>query len=472
MKGIRQRNGTRRLGRIWLPAALGLWFALGAATPGFGQAALPGDLDGNGIVENADRLLMRQLLAENISLDQVAAANADVNEDGRFEGIDGAWLLLLDPPYRGGLLGCEPVGSISTVEAEFYLFVAGLTALRPARYAADMYKLTYRTMTPSGGATTATGLLTLPAGLTGVLPLACYQHGTLTEKTDAPSNPDSTEGLGTALIYSSTGGYAAVAPDYLGLGEGPGPHPYLHAATEASAGIDMLRAGRTAAAGYGVSLAGPLFLVGYSQGGHATMALQRELEARFAEEWPVTAAAPMAGPYDLSGTMLDYALGSAEEDNPQRVMYMAYLLVSFTTLYDFVPGVAEIFQPPYDTQVVALFDGTHSDAEIMAALPPSLAQLLQPEFLAALQSDPDHPVRMAAWLNDVYDWQPAAPLRMYHSAGDTIVPIGNAQVALAWMTALGAPVELIVVSETLDHGEAAIPCLIQSRQWFDSRLKR
>lgn len=469
MKMISRRNDVRCFSPNWLPA-LGLWLALGAAA--IGQAAMPGDLDGNGVVDSADRLLMRHLLAENLTPDQVAAANADVNEDGWISGVDGAWLWLLDPPYRGSLLSSTLVDSISTVEAEFYLAFAGLGDLRPARFAADMYKLTYRTLTPSGGATTATGLLTLPAGRTGVLPLASYQHGTLTQKIEAPSNPASTEGIGTAIVYTSTGGYAAVAPDYLGLGDGPGSHPYLHAATEASAGVDMLRAGRMAAAGHGVSLAGPVFLAGYSQGGHATMALHRELEARFAAEWPLTAVAPMAGPYDLSGTMLDYVLGNPDTNNPQLVMYISYLLVMFTTVYDFVPPASEIFQSPYDAQVVGLFDGTHGSAAIQAALPPTIAQLLRPEFIAAVQSEPDHPVRVAAWLNDTYDWRPEAPLRMYHSAGDAVVPIGNAEVALAWMTDLGASVGLVVVSQTLGHGDAAIPCLIQSRQWFDTHLNR
>ena len=40
------------------------------------------------------------------------------------------------------------------------------------------------------------------------------------------------------------------------------------------------------------------------------------------------------------------------------------------------------------------------------------------------------------------------------------------------MTGLGASVELVVVSQTLGHGDAAIPCLIQSRQWFDTQLNR
>jgi len=453
----------------WLPAALAAWLALGAAAAG--QARVPGDLNDDGAVDAADRLLMRHLLAENIGLSDVVAANADVNEDGVFRGVDGAWLLLLEPPYRGRLLACAAVDTISTAEADFLLLISGLGELRPARYPAVRYAVEYRTLTPWGGAATATGLLALPGGASGTLPVVSYQHGTVTDRDEAPSRPDSTEGLGAALIYTASGGYAATAPDYLGLGGGPGRHPYLHAATEAAAGIDLLRAARTAAAGYGATLDGPLFLAGYSQGGHATMALHRELEARFGDAWPVTAAAPMAGPYDLSGTMLDYAL-SQDDYDPMLTVYVSYLLMMITDVYPFAPSPAEMFQPPYDAQMVDLFDGTRTAGEIAAALPSRLADLLLPEFAAAVQADPYHPVRVAAWLNDVYDWRPVSPLRMYHSAGDTVVPIGNAQVALARMTALGAGVDLVVVSDTMGHGDAAIPCLLQSRLWFDSFVNR
>lgn len=455
--------------RPGLPVVLAAWLALGAVAAG--QARVPGDLNGDGTVDVADRLLMRHLLVENIGLDEVNAANADVNEDGAFRGIDGAWLLLLEPPYRGRLLACAAVDTISIAEADFLMLIAGLGELRPARYPAVRYAVGYRTLSPWGGATTATGLLTLPDGVSGTLPVVSYQHGTVTNRDEAPSRPDATEGLGAALVYTASGGYAATAPDYLGLGGSPGRHPYLHASTEAAAGIDLLRAARAAAADRGVALDGPLFLAGYSQGGHATMALHRELEARFGGKWPVTAAAPMAGPYDLSGTMLDYAL-SQDDYDPMLTVYVSYLLVMITDVYPFAPPLAEMFQPPYDTRVPDLFDGTHSSGEIAAALPPRLADLLRPEFAAAVIADPEHPVRVAAWLNDVYDWLPVVPLRMYHSAGDAVVPIANADVALARMTALGAGVELIVVSDTMGHGDAAIPCLIQSRLWFDAFVNR
>ena len=102
-------------------------------------------------------------------------------------------------------------------------------------------------------------------------------------------------GVGAAL------GYVAVAPDYLGLGESRGFHPYVHAATEASAAIDLLYAAQEFAEKQKFPLNGQLFLTGYSQGGHASMALHRELERNYSKIFPVSAAAHLSGPYSISG---------------------------------------------------------------------------------------------------------------------------------------------------------------------------
>ena len=55
-----------------------------------------------------------------------------------------------------------------------------------------------------------------------------------------------------------------------------------------------------------VALNGQLFLMGYSHGGHVTMALHRELEQYHANEITITASAPMAGAYRrLVGSVQD-----------------------------------------------------------------------------------------------------------------------------------------------------------------------
>ena len=71
----------------------------------------------------------------------------------------------------------------------------------------------------------------------------------------------------------------------IGLGEGEGIHNYMHAETEASATIDLIIYGKELAYELlGVSSNNQLFLFGYSQGGHATMAAVKEIEEKVREK--------------------------------------------------------------------------------------------------------------------------------------------------------------------------------------------
>lgn len=63
--------------------------------------------------------------------------------------------------------------------------------------------------------------------------------------------------------------------------------------------IDSIRAARAAAPSVGASLSGKVMSTGYSQGGHASMAAQRD----HASEFNVAAGGHLAGPYNLSGSL-------------------------------------------------------------------------------------------------------------------------------------------------------------------------
>ena len=102
-----------------------------------------------------------------------------------------------------------------------------------AQYAVKFYRLVYETMDPLNGRIQAFGGLFLPQNVGQALPLMSYQHGTITLTNDAPSGGNGSENL-AGLIFASSG-YATLMADYLGLGSGPGFHPWLHARSEATA---------------------------------------------------------------------------------------------------------------------------------------------------------------------------------------------------------------------------------------------
>ena len=133
-----------------------------------------------------------------------------------------------------------------------------------------------------------------PSGQRTLSHSVSYQHGTAFLRKEVASQNwksffDSESLVGEIL---ASVGCATVIPDYIGLGDSPGSQPYIHAATVASTVIDMLRATRTFCATNGVRLNSQLFLIGFSQGGHASLATQREIERAYTNEFTITASAP------------------------------------------------------------------------------------------------------------------------------------------------------------------------------------
>jgi hypothetical protein len=371
----------------------------------------------------------------------------------------------VEPAVRGRLLEATSSGPLSLPEIRFLLQLQQV-ALEP-KYPVTVYKLVYETISPLGARARASGALVVPRDVTGPLPLVSYQHGTLAKKTEAPSSTPVGEVLIGVVLASS--GYVAMLPDYLGLGDSPGIHPYHHAASEATAAVDMLRAARQYCQDSGVALNGQLFLCGYSQGGHGTMALLRELEQFHADEFPVTAAAPMAGAYDLSGVTADGFLTEEPVPNPY---YFALLLAAYQEVYGIAGSLAELLVAPYDQTLPPLLTGQATGSQINGAMPRVPTRILRPEVLAAFRGDPHHPLRLALRENDLHRWLPRTPMRLYHCRGDQDVRFANSEVALASFRAAGATqVELIDPLPSASHGECAQPTLLLAKNWFDSLRK-
>jgi hypothetical protein len=384
--------------------------------------------------------------------------SSDLTNTSRFfrvVGVPGA--------TRGRVISVNLSNTLSTATLTFLFSLAGVN-ITP-QYDVQMYQVVYETIDPTGARTIASGALILPQNPPGSLPLVSYQHGTVTLTNDAPSSMDLTGEVTVGVAFATTG-YAAVVPDYLGLGVSRGLHPYHHARSEATAAIDLLRAAKTFCASQNVALNSKLFLVGYSQGGHATMALLRELEKYHTNEFTVTACAPMAGAYDLSGVTTSNFLSGAVAPNPY---YFLYILAAYQSVYHFAPQLSDLLAAPYDSTLPPLLDGAHDGTQINAALPSDPIQILKPAYLAEFRSNPRHPLRLALADNDLYRWLPHAPLRLYHCAADQDVIYANSQVALASFQSQGdTNVQLIDPIPTADHSGCSEPSLALAKAWFDS----
>ncbi|GAA3038192.1 hypothetical protein GCM10020229_56810 [Kitasatospora albolonga] len=177
---------------------------------------------------------------------------------------------------RGELLAVTPLARLTPAQVAAYARDFGVDTAT-VRHGVAAYRLTYRTVTPQGAPTTATGLFALPEGGPHRLAVVSDTHGTMVNRDDAPSTAGDFGKL-TPYLHASAG-RAVAAPDYLGLGLGPGLHPYMDTRSAVSASLDLLRASREAGRRLGRPLTGDVYATGFSQGGQVAMALGRELSA-------------------------------------------------------------------------------------------------------------------------------------------------------------------------------------------------
>ena len=349
-----------------------------------------------------------------------------------------------------------------------------------AQYDVDLYKVTYHTPDVNGNDHIASGLICIPKDETNIFPLTCYQHGTVADRNDVPSNLRGGYSLG--LILAGTG-YVVALPDFVGLGDSPGIHPYVHAATEASAGVDLLRATRELSEDdnfENFNLSEQVFVSGYSQGGHAAMALHRVLETELSSEFQVAASGPMSGPYSISEAMRDFTLSDQDYGT---VAYLAWLTLGYQVAYPNTVGaiaLEDIFLPEYIPSIEQFRDEqidlwTLNDMLIdllvtnTGSFKPK--DLLQPDMLNSLLTDPTHPFSQALADNDTYDWAPQAPTNMYYCVGDDQVTFENATLAESVMQANGSTATAIRADSDLfpaDHGGCVLPAASRVLDFFNS----
>lgn len=323
-----------------------------------------------------------------------------------------------------------------------------------AQYGVRPVQVVYETIDPFGQPTTASGLIVLPDGNRpggSDLRLVTWLHGTTVFKGEVASVSAESPDRLIAFAFASAG-YAVVAPDYLGLGLGPGTHPYDDFPSTVSASLDALRATHTLAAEREVALDPRTLVTGFSQGGPSTMALGKALAGGTDPGLGLAALAPISGPYDFSGT-LRAALAGEINSAPQ---YLAYLVVAWNRLHGLYESPSDAFLTPYDARVESLLDNTHTPDEVFAGIPLEKPEdLFTSRFLDGMRN-PTGPFRKALRVADsTADWRPDVPVTFYAASGDRDVPIANAVHAQETLASHGTTSEVIDVGD-VDHTTSVV----------------
>ena len=330
-------------------------------------------------------------------------------------------------------------------------------------YDIDVYRLIYNTVSYDSTAITASGMMAVPRNKSCKFPMAVYHHGTESAKTEAPSYLGGQEPV-IGMVMASIG-YVVAEPDYLGLGDGPGLHPYQHAQTEASASIDMLRSVREYCDSAGIRRNGQLFLMGYSQGGHACMATHRTIQNQLHGEFNVTAAVPMSGAYDMSGVMINTMLSDTPYSQPG---YLADLIISWNPIYHLYDSIQQAFVAPYDTTLPRLLDGNHGINYLNNAMPSVAKHAFTAGELDTFVNNPNSRARKALKENDVFDWLPLCPVKILFCKADQYVPYMNSVVAINKLRQNGCTLcDTLDVDPSLNHVPCAQPAILKAKQFFD-----
>ncbi|MFP4497575.1 MAG: lipase family protein [Vulcanimicrobiota bacterium] len=345
------------------------------------------------------------------------------------------------------------------------------------KYSWHLYKVVYYTTDAHGNKIEVSGALAVPVSIHGhqiEAPMLSLQHPTQVERKYSPSaldilDPELT--IPAALAFCSTG-YIVAIPDYPGMGINYDVHPYCQYSLSYSV-VDMIRAVEDSKFYWADNARttlwnDTLFLMGYSEGGYATMVTAKEIQLNHSDEFTISAVAPLDGPYSLSETMRNLMVNA--DASYSAPYFMPYTIQGYESVYgdDYpefnfdrdvkseVPGYTPPEGSTYALELEKRLDGTYSGEEIsdfmkLATPYEGPKSILTDVFLQEIQQA-SGPVYNILKENNAYnDWTPEMPMKLFHNAHDDLVPVGNADEAMAAFDGLS--------NVTLEKYEAYIPGL-------------
>ena len=329
----------------------------------------------------------------------------------------------------------------------------------------NVYSVTYNTEF-KGEPVVASGLICAPTS-PGTYPILSFQNGTNTLHSAAPTADP--QNLGFQMIeYVASAGYVVLLPDYLGFGASSSMvHPYLHKESTVQSVVDMLRAVAEfdEDVAKDITVTTDCYLLGYSQGGWATMALLRAIEQEYSSEFTVKAASCGAGPYDLRHFNTEV---TRLTEYPMPV-FLGYIANAYTT-YDLYPNeLTDMFNSQYASVIPGLYDGQHSSEQINSQLTTSISGLFTAEYLSGAETDQKYlGIRNALRDNSINGWDCDVPLLLLHGTADTYVMPGISQSQYNIMIGSGtSPLTCFNVPlEGLDHSQASVPALFAGYEFF------
>jgi dienelactone hydrolase len=363
---------------------------------------------------------------------------------------------------RGEIVQANSLGNMTVNEIQQILANANITIPFTLNYSVETISINYYTTDGYGLQTIVSGALFIPQGGNN-LPLVSIQHGTQTKDNLVASVSPLNSTEGTIGLIMASMGYLVVVPDYLGLGVSNVMHPYIHAESLIPCVIDIMRAGKTYSSLNQITLDGRIFLTGYSEGGYTTLVTQKEIEENYISEFNLTAVAPMAGPYDLSG-MLQTLFQTGQYNH---TAYIAFILTAYNDIYEW-NRLNDFFNAPYSSFVQNLFDGSKTFDEVVNQLPSTFSALMDSTFVNRVRNGNELAFISAMQENTLLDWKPRAPINFFHGDADDVSPYQNALTAVDKLIANGGTNIQLTTIPGGTHETSGPYAIVGAIQWFES----
>lgn len=317
-----------------------------------------------------------------------------------------------------------------------------------ARHDVTLHRLETVTRVPeTGERVRVSGLLAVPVGVRGRLPIVSWQHGTILSFDQVPSNllkladlqvelSDERDSLETLFnLHRLAGqGFAVIAADYLGKGPWRGSRGEAYAVKGATVRccLDILEAGLARLARLGHA-PGPLFLNGWSQGGLNTQWLTQALQA---QGRPALAAAAQSPFHNLVESM-QYWTGTTPgggADYPAIPNWVSLALVTLLGSYREYLRLPSLFQDAIRAEYRDAAEGWWRRYDLrdpaLAALPPPSGLLVE-GFWQGFTTDANSRFLRALAAGAASPFVYARPLRLYFGMADEALPPRLMGLALA-----------------------------------------
>ena len=308
-----------------------------------------------------------------------------------------------------------------------------------ARYDVELHRLVAPLVIPeTGESVTVSGLLALPVGVTGPLPVVSWQHGTVLTFDGVPSNlikladpayvvsypTDSSETLFNVHRFAGQG-YAVIAADYVGKGPFRNGRGEAYAVKEVTVAtcLRILEAGLATLYSKGIET-GPLFVNGWSQGALNSQWLTQELRRRKVAVAATSAASPFN---ELTETMRfwtgvqTYPTPEGTTSFPAAPDWLSLCLIVLLGSYELNYGLKGLMQnavAPAFRQSAASFWRTYDMRFDPASSFPTASTLLVPRFFDSFTHETNSAFLRQLAANSATYWHYDSPIRFYNGLAD------------------------------------------------------